>query len=119
MLNTGRKTSGFVTLFQVNVMTLAKLAIPFAAIWGLVCGIFERLVLAPQRRLSLVGPAYLPGMAFALLAGCSFAVDVQRIRFLFALLMAVVFFIAGAAPALAVFRLSRWMFRTRFADRLH
>jgi hypothetical protein len=85
-----------------------------AAVWGVACGIYERLLLVPRRRLSAVGPAYFPAMIFAFLAGYSFLIREERIRFFFALLMATVFFVVGALPALAAFHLSRWIFRTRF-----
>ncbi len=96
-------------------MKMFASAVGLAALWGLVCGSFERLLLAPRRRLSSVGPAYLPAMFLALLAGAFVATDKDRPGFLYALLMAAIYFFAGAAPALATFHLSRRILRTRFS----
>jgi hypothetical protein len=104
------------TLSPSNALLLAVLAGALAAAWGLGCGVFERLLLAARRRLSAAGPAYLPTMMLALLAGCASVVSEGRVRFIFALLMAGLFFVIGAVPALAVFHLSRRIFRTRFSD---
>lgn len=97
-------------------MTLAKMAISFAVFWGLVCGVFERLVLAPRRQLALVSPAYVPGMIFAFIAGVVFLFDGLKMgdaRLFLAPVMAVAFFVVGAVPAIVMFRLSRWILRTR------
>jgi hypothetical protein len=99
-----------------NVISLSVVAGALAAGWGLGCGLFERVFLAPRHRLSAAGPAYLPAMLLALLAGSWSAVGVDRVRLIFGVLIAAVFFLIGAVPALGAFHLSRWLLRTRFAD---
>jgi hypothetical protein len=94
-----------------NLVLLAALA----GIWGFSCGVCERFLLAPRRRLSRIGPAYFPGMALALFAG-AIVVGADGSRFLLAIWMAVVFFLVGSLPALACFHLSRWILRTRFSN---
>jgi hypothetical protein len=55
-------------------------------------------------------------MLWALFGGCSALVAPDGVRFLFALLMAVLFFLLGARPALTTFYLSRRVLHTRFCD---
>jgi hypothetical protein len=101
-------------IFPLNGLSATALVIALAAAWGLACAAFERLLLAPRHRLSSIGPAYLPSMTLALFAGVCFLIGDHEIRFSFAVLMAGVFFVIGALPALAAFHLSRRIFRTRF-----
>lgn len=97
-------------------MTMHLSAIALAAAWGLVCGLFERFLMAPRRHLSSVGPAYFPAMLLAFLACMFYLTDKNGVRFPFALLMGVAYFVMGAAPALATFHLSRLILRTRSSD---
>ncbi len=99
-----------------NMIWLSAVAGALAAAWGFGCGLFERFLLAPRHRLSAAGPAYLPGMLLALLAGSWAAVGDNRVRLIFGLLIAGVFFLIGAVPALGVFHLSRWLLRTHFVN---
>jgi hypothetical protein len=91
---------------------LVMLAIVLAAGWGLLCGIYERMILAPRRQLSAIAPAYFPAMTFALAAGC--ASVTRRETIFFAPLMVAGFFLVGAVPAVGLFLASRWVLRTRF-----
>ena len=104
------------SLVSSNDMTLAALAALCACVWGLVCGVFERVFLAPRRRLSSLGPAYAPAMTLAVFGGCMYLTDQHGMRFFIALLMAALYFLLGALPALATFYVSRWILRTRFSD---
>jgi hypothetical protein len=89
------------------------LAVVLAGAWGLACSVFERIIiLAPNRGLSAVGPAYVPAMLLALLAGAVFATTEGR-SFLFAVLMAALFFGLGSLPALATFHFTRRVLRAR------
>lgn len=98
-----------------TTLSLLLLAAAGAAGWGLACGLFEQVALAPQRRLSLLGPAYAPAMTLAFLAGLSAVIDENGVRFGFALFLAIAFFLLGAAFALMTFRATRWILRTRFS----
>jgi hypothetical protein len=89
---------------------LAALA---AAVWGFGCGAFERIVLAPRRRLTALGPAYGPAMILALLAG-ALCVTSEGCSFRFALLMAGLFFGIGALAAFASFHFARLVLRTPY-----
>ena len=103
-------------LIESDGSVLLVLGTAFSAAWGLACGAFERLLLAPRHRLSAFGPAYAPSMTLAFLAGGLFLISEERVRFLFAVFMAGAFFILGALPAFASFHLSRWLFRTTFSN---
>ena len=102
--------------FLSSNSSVIVLALVCAALWGVGCGICERVLLAPRRRFSTCGPAYAPSMILALFGGCSALAGPDGVRFLFALLMAVLFFAFGAIPALATFYLSRRVLHTRFCD---
>jgi hypothetical protein len=96
--------------------SLIGLAMIVAAGWGFACGVCERVLLAPRRRLSSLGPAYAPAMIMAFFAAWFSLVREERVRCFFAMVMGVVFFVIGALLPLATFYLSRWILRTRFSD---
>jgi hypothetical protein len=89
------------------------LAATVAAVWGLGCSVFERVILAPRRRLSAMGAAYAPAMTLALIAGAVF-VTTEGQSIGIALLMAGFFFLIGSLPALGSFHLMRRVLRTHF-----
>ncbi len=97
-------------------MPLLGLGVLGACLWGLACGLFERVFLAPRRRLSAFGPSYAPAMILAFFGGCLSLIDDNKVRFLFALLMASACFMLGALPAWVAFRASRWILKTRFSN---
>jgi|SRR5579859_1937225 len=86
-------------------------AIVLAASWGFICGVCERLILAPHRHFSSLGPAYFPAMSFSLFGGCLGIANPELI--LYTPLFLLASFLVGAAPALGTFHFSRWVLRTR------
>jgi hypothetical protein len=102
----------FFAPFEAYQLVLGAL---LAAGWGVACSVFERMALAPNRKLSASGPAYIPAMLLSLFAGGIFATS-EGPSLLFALLMAGIFFALGFVPALVSFHFARWMLRTRFSD---
>jgi hypothetical protein len=102
--------------FSSSDYLLIALAVGCPAVWGVACGIYERVLLAPRRRLSSFGAAYAPSMLLALCGGWFALIGPDGVRFFFALLMAALFFMLGTLPTMAMFYLSRWILHTRFAD---
>lgn len=104
------------TMFSSSDSSLVMLAILVASAWGCVCAICEKVLLAPRRRFSWMGPAYGPAMACALFAGIFSVTGPDGVHFLFAMMMAALFFVIAALPSLGTFHLLRWGLRTRFSD---
>jgi hypothetical protein len=92
------------------------LAAMLSASWGGLCGVFERVLLAPRHRLSAMGPAYAPSMLL-MAVGFGWAVDTDgNIRLFRGIFAAALLFVIGALPAFIAFHLVRRVLRTRFID---
>jgi hypothetical protein len=85
-----------------------------ASVWGVGCGVFERMVMAPRRHFSATSAAYAPAMTLCLVAG-AVSVTTQGRSLISAIAMAGIFFGIGFLPAVACFHFVRLVLRTNFS----
>ena len=112
-----------ITLAMLSGLALMRATAAFLVwviAWGLGCALFERFRLAPRRRLSVGVPVFFSGIVPAAIAFVAAVIDLlewtphARSVAVSGFGISFVLFLVFSFPAGIVFRLSRFLLRTRF-----